>query len=808
MAELVWFAAQHLLSLWSLPREAKDDTFLGRKSKPGSYPRTEEDAIKQAILPIIPFGATPINSWVSVQNDGVHCSYFVGVQPVYRHPVGELRLFRLVAAQLIDSACCRPCEIIKTFGVSKSSIDRALRAYRREGVDAFSASTTRKSKGKGRQGRVMNLELIQEAQRLLDSGMTKSEVADQLGVSRETFRRAVWDGRLVESQPTRASAGTDKSERSLEDMQAAQGLGTACTRNGERILAAFGAIDGASTQFEPCRGVAFGGVLCALGALLANGLLGPAKELLGKVKGYYTSAHILLLLAFMALCRIKTVEQLRGKAPGELGKLMGLDRVPEVRCLRAKLDALSDKDAAQKWMAALSRQWMEEEPEAVGTLYIDGHVRVYHGSQTPLPRKYVSRQRLCLRGTTDYWVNDQSGLPFFVIDKVVDPGLIKVLRQDIVPRLLREVPSQPSREELAADPYRARFILVFDREAYSPGLFKELWQQHRIACITYHKHPATNWPESEFAQQTFAMPNGEQVTMKLAERGSWIGGGKEALWVKEARKLTDQGHQVSVISTAYGLEAFELGGRMFTRWCQENFFRYMMQHFAIDLLSDYKKEPLHDTATVVNPLWRQWERKRNSLENKLRYRQARFTQWSLHTIPASKPKRYRKHEEKKARLLEEIQQLEAELVQVKATRQQTPKHIPWKDLPEQDRFDQPCLGRKRLMDAVRMIAYRAETAMCSLLDDSTLDTATARRLLQDLFVTEADLLPEPESQLLHVQIHRSSRPAVDRALSRLFDQLNQMQFKFPGTQLELRYRLLGEDPAPPPQNGVNDTSQR
>jgi len=759
-------------------------------------------------LPIIPAGATPINRLVSVENDGVDCYYFVGVQPVYRHPVGELRLFRLAAAQLIDSACCRPCEIIKTFGVAKSSIDRALRDYRREGIDAFVSSRTRQAKGQRGRGRVMSLEALQEGQRLLDSGMSKSAAADQLGVPRETFRRAVWDGRLREKEAARPSAGRDKSERSLQDMQGAQGMGTACTRSGERILAALGALNGATTQFEPCRSVPFGGVLCALGALLANGLLGPAKELLGKVKGYYTTAHILLLLAFMALCRIKTLEQLRGKAPGELGKLIGLDRVPEVRCLRAKLDALSHNEAAEKWMAALSRQWMQEEPEAVGTLYVDGHVRVYHGAKTALPRKYVSRQRLCLRGTTDYWVNDPSGLPFFVIDQVVDPGLVNVLRQEIVPRLLREVPGQPSPEELVADPYRARLILVFDREGYSPTLFKELWGKHRVACMTYHKHPAENWPESAFAEQTFALPNAESLTMKLAEAGSLIGSGQGAIWVKEVRKLTQEGHQVSVISTAYGLEAPALGGRMFTRWCQENFFRYMMQHFAIDLLSEYKNEPLHDTATVVNPAWRQWERQRNCLENKLRYRRARFAQWTLHTLPASEPKKYRKREEMKAQLFEEIQQLEANLEEVKAARKQSPKHIPWKDLPEEDRFLKPLLGRKRLMDAVRMIAYRAETAMCSLLSNPTLDTTAARRLLQDLFVTEADLRPDPEARILHVEIHRSSRPAVDRALTSLLAKLNEMQFKFPGTDLELRYHLLGDDSVTLHQNGVNETSQR
>ena len=75
-------------------------------------------------------------------------------------------------------------------------------------------------------------------------------------------------------------------------------------------------------------------------------------------------------------------------------------------------------------------------------------------------------------------------------------------------------------------------------------------------------------------------------------------------------------------------------------------------------------------------------------------------------------------------------------------------------------------------------------------------------------MTEADLRPDPRARILHVEIHHGSRPAVDLALSSLFDQLNEMQFKFPGTELELRYRLLGGDSAAPHQNGVNETSQR
>ena len=110
----------------------------------------------------------------------------------------------------------------------------------------------------------------------------------------------------------------------------------------------------------------------------------------------------------------------------------------------------------------LSHDWLEASGELAGTLYVDGHVRLYHGDQTPLPRRYVARQRLCLRGTTGYWVNDALGQPFFVVDRPIDQGLLEALESDIVPRLLADVPGQPPPEQLAEDPYRHRFVIVFD----------------------------------------------------------------------------------------------------------------------------------------------------------------------------------------------------------------------------------------------------------------------------------------------------------------------------------------------------------
>jgi hypothetical protein len=760
----------------------------------GPSPQPEEGAINQMILPMLPAGATPINAEVGVINDGSHWNYFVGLRPVYRHPVGSVRCFQLTIAQLVDSGTCRPVEILKAFGIAKSNLDRTLRKYRSEGIEAFFKRKTRV-----RQGRVLTAQVLAQAQGLLDEGQPKAAVAQQLAVPLDTLRRAVWDGRLRAKKPDQSGTldrtGSDKSQRSVQDAQAAEGMGTACTRVEERMLAALGALDGAAIRFEAARQVPFGGVLCALGALLANGLLSPAREFLGKISGYYSATHILLLLGFMSLCRIKTTERLRGKAPGELGKLMGLDRVPEVRCLRQKLDEMSADEASEKWAAALSRQWMEANPEATGRLYVDGHVRVYHGGKTKLPRKYVSRERLCLRGTTDYWVNDASGRPFFVIDKVVDSGLLEALRQDIVPRLLREVPGQPNAEELAADPYQCRFVLVFDRQGYSPAFFKEMWQQHRIACLTYHKYPGNDWAAQEFASCQVGLSNGETIAMDLAERASLVGSGADKLWVKEVRKRTESGHQIALVGTAYRLEAGPLAGGLFSRWCQENFFRYMMEHFAIDLLAEYGTEPLHDTTKVVNPAWRQLDSQCRSLATKLRYRRARFAALELAAIAPEEAKKLCRREQQMAAVLEEVTVMEEQLAAFKAQKKQTVHHISWIELPDQERFEKPLLGRKRLLDAVRMIAYRAETALCALIRSPSIDLAAARRLLQDLFVNEADLLPDPVNKRLLVSIHRGSRPAVDRDIAALLKILNEAETTFPGTDLILHLRLLGQ-PAP------------
>jgi hypothetical protein len=765
---------------------------------PGIY--QEEGTIPQALLPLIPDGATRISDLISVGRDNGKWIYFCGAQPLFQHPESDFRSFRMFTAQLICQGACRQVDIVRAFGVSKNSVIRGVKTYRAGGVSAF--YTPRATRGAS----VLTPEVTAHAQQLLGTGSGAREVAEQLGLKLDTLRKAIQQGRLTkpappqrgESVPEGASAAqpppaSDKSTRAVQD--AAAEMGTACTRPDERVLAAFGFLNGASTRFETCRDVSFGGVLCALPALAENGLFRHIHACLLQLRGYYSTLHVIVLLAHMALCRIRAVEQLQYQPPGELGKLLGLDRVPEVRCLRYKLAALSIDDGPEKWAGLLSRDWLETAPELAGALYVDGHVRLYHGSLTALPKRYVARQRLCLRGTTDYWVNDVLGQPFFAVERAIDHGLLEVLRSDIVPRLLNEVPGQPTAEELEADPYRARFVILFDREGYSPEFFKEMWQTHRIACITYHKYPKENWPTTEFAEVETTLPSGEQVALKLAERGTWIGEKKSGLWVREVRKLTTSGHQVSLISTAYGRSAREDCVRLFSRWSQENFFHYMMQHFAIDLLNEYGTEEIPETKRpVVNPRWRELDRQKRSVNSQLTHRRARFAALTMH--PESDESAQAKWEKRKAELMEEIEQLEHELTGIDNRLKTTPRHLDWHKLPENEKFQRLAPSRKQLVDTVKMIAYRAETALASIVREVLARTDDARSLLRDLFCSEADLNPDLDKRVLGVEVHPMSNPRGNRAIAHLLAHLNAAEFTYPGTNLRLVYSIASQAQSP------------
>jgi hypothetical protein len=567
------------------------------------------------------------------------------------------------------------------------------------------------------------------------------------------------------------------------DSAAAMGYGA--TRTAERVAAALGQLGSAPIEFPAARDIPHGGVLLAVPALLAMGLLRHSQEFYALPSGYYALSSILLLLAMMALARVKSVEQLRYQTPGEWGNVLGLDRIPEVRTLRAKLEILCQKaGVAAQWNTELFKEWIGLLAEAEPMFYVDGHVRVYHGEMAQLPRHYVARQKLYLRATVDYWVNAMHGEPFFYVNQEIDHGLVQALENDLAPWLEAHAPvSADYQRRMDADPLLPRFTVVFDREGYSPDLFVEL-QKRRIAVLSYHRYPGEDWREEEFEEQSVTLANGETVKLKLAERGTRL---PNKLWIREVRKLAENGGQVSLISTHLRLDARALAASLFARWAQENFFRYMRQNYAIDTLVERGDEAISDTEVTVNPAWRTLDhevRKQNAALTKER---ARFAGVGL-TEPLSEAEVIH-YQLGQARQQEKVEGLQQQLDQLKLKRKATAHHIPVKDLPEKDRFTRLLSERKHFIDTIKMICYRAENSMMSIIREKMGRADDAHSLLRQIYNSEIDLVSDLQANTLTVRLHHLTQAAHDDVARHLCDQLNETETLFPDTQLKLLFKV-------------------
>jgi len=154
------------------------------------------------------------------------------------------------------------------------------------------------------------------------------------------------------------------------------------------------------------------------------------------------------------------------------------------------------------------------------------------------------------------------------------------------------------------------------------------------------------------------------------------------------------------------------------------------------------------------------------------------------------PDKVEAYETEKLALQEEIQAMEQELDDLKACRKATPKHVMMSDLPEEDRFRQLGVQSKYFIDTIKLVAYRAETAMVNSIRQTMSRTNEARRLLKSLYAAEADLVPDYEENKLTVRLHQPATHCSAATMNYLCQELNATRTEFPGTNLRLVYELV------------------
>jgi len=641
---------------------------------------------------------------------------------------------------------------------------------------------------KTRKSTSLTPEKTEEIKHLYGLGYEKGWICQTVGVKADTLRKALKSDRivLVRREESDITTCLTKSERSQIDNE--QGMGKCCTNTVDRVLASITGIP-YKTLFTNQIDLHQAGVLLSLPALLSNGLL-KHKDNFNPDTGYYSLSSIFISLAFLALLRVETLSQSSSMPSGELGRAIGLDRIPEVKTLRERIALFCKKTNVEEWAHKLSVDWMQSYPELSGVLYIDGHVNIYYGEKTQMPKRYVSRLRLCMSGSTDYWVNDMLGQPFFVVNKTINGSMIETIKTDIIPKLDSDVPAQPSKDNLLDNSLLHRYMLVFDRECYSVDFFYELWQQ-RIAICTYNKNVKDKWADEEFIEYTEELPTGEKHKILLAERGVLLESkttGKK-LWVREVRKKSESGHQTSILTTNYLLSIFMIGVYMFARWSQENFFKYITENFGIDYLVSYMRGKIADTAMLINPQYRELENVQKTLTSKLNKLTAKFGSLVLGNtiIEDNKMKSFIK---KKSELNEQINTLKIEIEQIKLKKLETPRKIPYSQLPEQQKFDTVINQRKFFLDTIKIISYRAETSMANIIKSEMSHSDEARVLLKQVYQSDANIYPDYINNTLTVELHRMTYRKDDIIIENLCAVLNETQTVFPGTELTMIFKLV------------------
>lgn len=550
-----------------------------------------------------------------------------------------------------------------------------------------------------------------------------------------------------------------------------------------RLDAAMGEQVTKIVRFEPCQSVPYGGVLFLLPFLLANGLLSYSLYYSQRERGYYNFDIVVLGLAFMYLCRIKNIEQLKHHSPGEFGKLLGLDRIPEARCFRSVLKELSEEEHAARWGAYLSQEWINKDDVAI--YYVDGHIQVYHGYLANLGKKHVSRQKLCLPGTVEFWVNNAEGMPYFYITGQVNEKLQQALEEEIIPRLNSLQQSKNTtankKEEDALSPF---YTLVFDREAYSPKFFEKIWHQYHVAVITYRKNVKDKWNEKAFETYKIETELGE-VEMSLCEQQIELNG----VTMREIRKRNNNEHQTSVITTNYQLSTEKIAMYMFARWSQENFFRYMRQEYDLDRIIQYGVDELDKNIKVVNREYSNLTCRLKKNREKISRRQSNLYVLEEENAKTGLENQSAQNIAKQQEIVEELTSLRKEEKRLISQRKRHPYKIPVGKMPEDQRYNKLKTESRHLQNIIKMICYRAESAMANVLGSEYKKSKNEiRALIKSLISNQADIIPDYKQNTLTVILYSLASQRDNKAVTNLCNLLNETETIYPGTNLKLMFK--------------------
>ena len=460
----------------------------------------------QPPLPLIPTGATEIGAAAALIEDEHGGRVFVHGNLSFAWDAGDTAGRRFAAVSVMRIKAATQVQVAAAFDTSPLTLWRWAQALSAAGVSALVPHR----KGPRRASK-LTPEVTATIAVLREQGLSLRAIGERVAVSEASVRRALSDTDTDTDNPTTVSddntdtdaetetdtetetetetdhpttvsddteadtetgAGTQPEPVGRPEPVAAPELGSVSggvvpvladpvDRCGERVWAAFGLIPYAPPVFTPCGRAPLAGLLLALPALAATGLLDTAHTVYGELpNGFYSLDTMLCESVFRALLGEARAEGATRIDPPALGRVLGLDRAPEVKTIRRKIGLLAAAGRAGDWIAAMARQHVQDRPEQSAVLYVDGHVRAYQGTRR-IAKTHVPRLKFPAPATVVTWVADAAGVPMLVV--MAEPGasLAGELR-----RLINDLRAMVGDDR--------RVLVGFDRGGWSPALFADL----------------------------------------------------------------------------------------------------------------------------------------------------------------------------------------------------------------------------------------------------------------------------------------------------------------------------------------------
>jgi len=751
--------------------------------------------VSQQVLPLLPADAVPVGPVAGLVESEAGGVVFVNGMATFAFAADDVLGRRLAAVQLVEAKNASVGAVVAAFGVTQVTLWRWREAFAADGVEGLIPAPLG-PKGPSK----LTDHLAARIQALDAQGRTLAVIAEQAGVSTATVRVAL--GRTGSGSGGEQPAGdetgsgrqeqvlTERGEAERDDLHSAEQEHTSggshslavlpapVPRRGERALARAGLLSQAPVVFTEGAHLPMAGLLLILPALEATGLLVAFESVYARLRnGFYGLSSVILTMLFLALLRDPRAEGATRVGPGDLGRLLGLDRAPEVKTLRRKLGELAAAGRGADLQAALAAAHANARPDALGFLHVDGHTRVYTGTRD-LPKTHVARLHMIAHATAETWIADAACDPVLVVPG--QPGAS--LAAELVAII-------PDLRAILSDGQRA--TVIFDRGGWSPSCFRQLIKAG-LDVLTYRKGGFDPLPEDAFTEQIFTAPDGTEHTYTLAEATVNLPLADQAgtiISLRQIHKRTETGTQVPIVTSRTDLTGAEACWRLAGRWRQENYFRYARAHFALDALDSYADQGDDLDRLVPNPAKKHATAAVEKARAELVAGQADLS--AAIEQAAARAGRPGNHgtatvDPQPAQALTAAQDRYAE---AKTTRRETPSHLSLREVRPTARL--LAEETKLVTHAIRMSAYNAESTLARMLtghyaraDDE------ARALIREAFTLSGDI--HVSDGHLHVRLDPATAPRRSRAIHALCQQLTATATTYPSTNLTITYALKNQ----------------